>query len=221
MNGDTDYIAGNFGHNAQMKVAENEPVSIVAKDFDENGTLDPILSFFINGKSYPMPAKDDLVGQLPILKKQILFYKDYAKASMEDLFTKEELSSARKLEATTFSTSYIENKGNGQFDIKALPTEAQFAPTYSIITEDFNKDGHLDILLGGNFMESRVQFGRYDASKGTLLLGDGNGNFAAANNAETGLKIKGSVRDMKKVKIKDGRALILVAKNQGGFASDW
>lgn len=210
--GDMDYIAGNFGHNSQIKVSENEPVSIAVKDFDNNGTIDAILSYFINGKSWPMPPKDDLVGQLPSLKKDFLFYKDYANASIENLFTAEDLVDAQKLEAQSLSSSYIENKGNGNFGIKALPVETQFSPTYSILTRDFNGDGHLDILLGGNLMETRVQFGRYDASKGTLLLGDGKGNFEAAKNSAIGLKIKGAVRDMESITIKNEN-YILVAKN--------
>ena len=210
--GDMDYIAGNFGHNSQIKASENEPVRITVKDFDNNGTIDPIISYFINGKSWPMPPKDDLVGQLPSLKKDFLFYKDYANASIENLFSTTDLADAQKLEAHTFSTSYIENKGNGNFGIKALPIEAQFSPTYSILTRDFNGDGHLDILLGGNLMETRVQFGRYDASKGVLLLGNGKGNFAAVNNSEIGLKIKGAVRDMEVIKIQQ-EDYILVAKN--------
>ena len=212
--GDTDYIAGNFGYNSQIKVNENEPVSVVVKDFDNNGTIDPIINYYINGKNWPMPPKDDLLGQLPSLKKQFLFYEDYANASIENLFTEAELADAQKLEAYTFATSYIENKGNGNFAIKPLPTAAQFSPTYSILTEDFNKDGHLDILLGGNLMETRVQFGRYDASKGTLLLGDGKGEFLPVQNSEIGLKIKGAVRDMKSIKIKK-EDYILVAKNNG------
>ena len=212
--GDMDYIAGNFGHNAQIKVNEKEPVSIMIKDFDNNGKIDPIISYYTNGKSWPMLPKDDLLGQLPSLKKKFLFYKDYANASIDNLFTPAELADAKKLEAYTFATSFIENKGNGNFEIKALPQAAQYAPTYSILTEDFNKDGHLDILLGGNLMETRVQFGRYDASKGTLLLGDGKGDFKLAKNSEIGLKIKGAVRDMSIIKIK-GEAYILVAKNNG------
>ena len=132
---------------------------------------------------------------------------------MESLFPTEVLAKAKQLEANQLASCYLENKGDGSLEVKPLPEASQFAPIYSILTDDFNKDGHLDILLAGNLMETRVQFGRYDAGKGTLLYGNGAGEFRVSNNMDTGLLLKGSVRDLKQVLMKDGKKLILVAKN--------
>ena len=198
----------------KIKVSGQTPAQIHTKDFDNNGTIDPIVSFYINGENAPMLPKDDLIGQLRSLKKKFVYYEDYAKATVKDFFTERELADAHQLEATMFATSYVENKGNGNFQIKELPLPAQFSPIYSILLKDLNRDGHKDILLGGNLMETRVQFGRYDASKGSLLLGDGSGNFQSVPQIQSGLNIKGAVRDMATIENND-KEYIIIAKNNG------
>ena len=215
--GDIDFVVGNYGYNSQMHASVTEPVQIYIKDFDNNGTVDPILTYFLDGESWPMAPKDDLIGQLPSLRKNFLHYEDYAKAKIDDLFTPDELQQAEKLQAFTFATSYVENQGNGQFSLQSLPLAAQLSPTYSIQTHDFNQDGHLDILLGGNFLEARVQFGHYDANKGTLLLGDGKGNFNIMKGNKTGLALRGGVRDMELISNENGKNYLLVLRNDASI----
>ena len=140
--GDMDYIVGNFGLNSQLKTSPDEPVQIYYKDFDGNGSLDPILTSYIMGESYPVFSKDDLLGQLSGLKRKYVNYSDYADQKITDVFTSEELADAHILKAKTFATSYIENLGNNRFEVTALPTPAQFAPIYGILIQDFNADGH-------------------------------------------------------------------------------
>ncbi|WP_212748436.1 VCBS repeat-containing protein [Maribacter algarum] len=211
--GDLDYIAGNFGLNSQLKATVKEPVQLYVKDFDNNGSLDPILCSYIMGGSYPVFSKDDLIGQLPQLKRKYVNYSDYANQKISDIFTSEELSEADVLEAQTFATSYIENLGNGQFSTRPLPAQAQFSPIYGILLQDFNSDGNLDVLMAGNFFGTRVKYGRYDANKGILLLGDGKGKFTPINNKESGLNIDGQVRDISVLQRQDGSHLILFARN--------
>lgn len=212
--GDLDYIAGNFGLNSQLKASIDEPVQLYVKDFDDNGSLDPILCSYIMGESYPVFSKDDLIGQLPQLKRKYVNYSDYADQKISDIFTSEELADSTVLEAQTFASSYIENLGNGQFTITPLPAPVQFSPVYGILVQDFNSDGNLDVLMAGNFFGTRVKYGRYDGNKGVLLLGDAKGNFAAASNEETGLNIDGEVRDIVLVEQNDeGRLLVFVKNN--------
>ena len=211
--GDTDFVVGNFGHNSQIHAFEQEPASLLVKDFDDNGSIDPILSSYKNGQSHPIVPRDDLINQLEPLKKKFDSYEDYAKISTAVLFSPDELEDAQILKASILSSVYLENQGNGTYVLYELPLEAQVAPVYSILTDDFDLHGHKDILMGGNFTGAKVQLGRYDASKGTLLLGDGNGNFKVANNRETGLLIKGRIRDIKSAVTGDGRQLIIVARN--------
>ncbi len=214
--GDMDYIVGNFGLNSQLKASPDEPVQVYYKDFDNNGSLDPILTSYIMGETYPVFSKDDLLGQLSGLKRKYVNYSDYADQKITDIFTSEELSDAQILEAKNFATSYIENLGNNHFKVTPLPTPAQFAPIYGILVHDFNKDGNLDVILAGNFFGSRVKYGRYDANKGLLLIGDGKGNFKPVNTQESGLNIDGEVRDITFIKLADGKELLLFARNDMG-----
>lgn len=211
--GDVDYIVGNFGLNSQLKASSSEPVSIYYRDFDNNGSLDPILTSYIMGESYPVFSKDDLLGQLSVLKTKYVNYSDYADQKITDIFTSEELSDAQILEAKTFATSYIENLGNNRFKITPLPAPAQFAPIYGILVQDFNTDGNLDVILAGNFFGTRVKYGRYDANKGLLLLGNGNGDFKPVTTQESGLNIDGEVRDITAIKLADGQQVVLFSRN--------
>ncbi|MEO9892629.1 VCBS repeat-containing protein [Aurantibacter sp.] len=211
--GDIDFVLGNFGLNSQLKASPVEPVRLYAKDFDGNGSIDPILSSFNMGEEYPEWSKDDLIGQLSGLKAKYINYADYAKAKITDIFSSEELKDAKILKAVTFSSSYVENLGDGTFSLKALPNVVQFAPIYGILVEDFNEDGNLDVIMAGNFFGNRVKYGRYDANKGFILLGDGKGGFTILDNKNSGLNLDGEIRDVVSVKNANNEELILFARN--------
>ncbi len=199
--------------NFEIKPTPGEPLSIYAKDFDNNGSLDAVMSSFIKGKNYPIYPKDDLVSQIPELNIRYPSYGSYADQTMSDIFSEKELNSSIMLQANTFSSSYLENLGNNQFTLSDLPVPAQLAPVNSIISDDFNNDGHLDVLLAGNFFGSRIQFGRLDANKGLLMLGDGKGNFIEVPNNKSGLFINGEVRDIARVRLASGKDMLLFTLN--------
>lgn len=211
--GDMDYVAGNFGLNSQLKTSEEYPISIYAKDYDKNGSVDPILSCYDEGKNYPVFSKDDIQQQLTILKNRFVRYKEYADLTIDQVFTAEELKGSKVLFAKTFETSYVENLDNGQFKITALPKETQFSPIYGLTTGDFNQDGNLDIIMGGNFTASRVKFGHYDAIKGICLLGDGLGGFTYLDASESGLMLPGEVRDIQKILLVNGEEHLIFVRN--------
>lgn len=161
-----------------------------------------------------MLLRHDLVSVLPGLKKKYLKYEDYKEQTVEDIFTKEQLSKAVKLDAYTMQSSVFINNKNGTFTGKALPVEAQFSSMYGIAAEDFDKDGNIDILMGGNFYESKPEVGIYDASYGILLKGDGKGNFIALPAQQSGISIRGAVRDIALIQI-GRKKVILIAENNG------
>ena len=193
--GDLDLVIGNHGLNSQIKATEKQPAEITFKDFDDNGTIDPIMSYYLNGKSYPFPSRDDLLEHLPMLKAKFTNYKSYADAQISDFFTAQELKGSITLQAQNLQTIYLENRGKS-FKVKALPLQAQFSPVYAITSTDVNRDGNKDIILAGNLSTTRIKFGKYDASTGTVLLGDGKGNFQNVPTSKTGLNLKGDVRSM-------------------------
>ncbi|MEX6686584.1 VCBS repeat-containing protein [Danxiaibacter flavus] len=217
--GDLDLIVGNCGTNTQFKASEKKPVTVYYKDFDGNGSIDPIVCYYINGVSYPVYSRDDLTDQLPSLKKKFLEYHEYASASIKDVFPPEQLNSAGFLKAENMRTVYLENRGTNGFIQHNLPVEAQYAPVYSIVITDANNDGKKDILLTGNNSWTRIKFGRYTANHGVLLLGDGKGNFSYAPQYKSGLQLKGNVRSAAVINnnkiivgVNDGAAILLQLK---------
>jgi hypothetical protein len=185
-----DLVIGNLGSNTQCKA------ELYYKDFDGNGTIEPVLCFYIQGKSYPFLSRDEVVSQMNGMSKKFQHYQDYADATLQDVFTPEQLKDAGHLKANILATTYFERSEDGKFHKKYLPAEAQFSPVFTITSIDYNKDGNEDLLLCGNISHARLRFGNYDANYGVLLKGDGKGNFTYINQQQSGFKLKGDVRSV-------------------------
>ena len=183
-----------------------------AGDFGNDGTVQQIVTCYNGDSSYPMLLRHDLVAVLPYLKKKYLKYENYKEQTIGDIFSKDQLSKAIKSDAYTMQSSVFINNKNGTFTQKALPMTAQLSPMYGIAAEDFDKDGNIDILMGGNFYQSKPEVGIYDASYGVLLKGDGKGNFTAIPSQQSGINIRGAVRDMKVARVGE-KKLVLIVKN--------
>jgi hypothetical protein len=210
--GRKDLVLGNLGLNSYIKASRDQPARLYVHDFGSNGTLEQILTFYKNGVSYPLAGRDEIVGQVTPLRSKYPSYASYGASRVGDIFPNSELKQARILEAHTFASSVAVNNGNGTFSLRALPAEAQLAPVYASVAEDFDGDGRADILLGGNFYGVTPVRGRYDASYGLLLRGAGNGIFVPVDMEESMLVIDGQVRDLKVVRTAAGPAIV-VAKN--------
>jgi hypothetical protein len=191
--GDTDFVAGNFGLNNQFRPSKDKPISMNYGDFDKNGSVDPLISYFIQGKSYPWATRDELVDQLPSFKKRFLQYSAYTDVTIDDILSASERNESRKLSASTFASTYFENIG-GRFTPHPLPTAGQLAPVFSICAFDANKDGMKDIVLGGNLSAMPARFGKATGSFGSLLLNTGKGKFQPVKSFESGLCVRGDVR---------------------------
>jgi hypothetical protein len=196
LNGDKrpDLVIGNMGFNTQFRATEKEPLEIYYKDFDKNGSVDPIFSFYIQGKRYPYITRDELVGQLPILRKRFADFKSYADITMDELFEEKDIKDAGHLVADHMATTFFISNASGKFELKELPKEAQYSPIYTIDQMDFNGDGKPDLLLCGNNSYAKIRLGKFDANYGVLLAGDGKGNFTYIKQNESGFNIHGDVR---------------------------
>ncbi|MGB5499076.1 MAG: VCBS repeat-containing protein [Maribacter sp.] len=192
--GKLDIIAGNMGTNTQFKVTSAEPAAMYFDDFDKNGSVDPIFTYYIQGKSYPYLTRDELLGQLAGLRSKFNSYKSYADATIEDIFSSEQLNEASKLIANSMETTLLLSSLENKFTIATLPEQAQYSPIYAINIGDFNKDGNDDILLLGNNHFFKLRLGKFDANYGTLLAGNGKGEFKYVNQIESGLDIRGAVK---------------------------
>ena len=197
INGDgkPDLVIGNKGLNSQVRASDQEPASLYYKDFDNNGTVDPILSFYIQGKNYPYITRDELVMQMSSMGARYPDYKSYADVTLDQLFSAQELESAGKLEANYLKTACFVNTGT-KFQVKELPLEAQFSPVFAITALDYDQDGKKDLWLGGNISQGRLRLGKFDANYGLLLRGDGKGGFVTVPQQQAGFAVKGDVRSV-------------------------
>ena len=213
--GDQDLLLGNFGINTNLKASVDYPVNLYIKDFDDNSKIDPIMSYYKDGKEYPYYSLDKLSGQLVELKKRYRNYESYANSKFQDVFPSQKLMGSEKLNAVTFESVFLENK-IGQFIIEKLPNDLQMSPIYSFAVDDFNNDGISDVIAGGNFFANQVNIGKCDASYGHILTlnnDDNNFKWKELSLKESGIAIDGQVRDIKVLKGKDKKKWIVVSKN--------
>jgi enediyne biosynthesis protein E4 len=212
-NGRTDYIVGNLGLNSEYRASPREPMRLYAADFDGNGSIDPIMSYYIQGRSYPAHTRDMMIDQIIGMKGRFPHYIDYARAPMDQVLSRAERDQAKVLEAVEMRTSLLENLGDGRFALRPLPLPAQFAPTFGMVVNDFDGDGNLDVLMVGNSFATEPHIGWYTASVGTLLLGDGAGGFEAVDGVRSGFFVDGDAKGAAELVLDEERSLVLVSQN--------
>jgi enediyne biosynthesis protein E4 len=215
--GDDDYVLGNLGQNSRLKVSAEKPLIMYLGDFDSNGGSDHILVYYNGDKSYPFASRDQLIKQLPGLKKKFLLYKDYRNVNLEDIVTPQQKGNSASMQVEVLSSSYLRND-KGKLTRIDLPAEAQLAPIYAIVIEDINKDGFKDLIMGGNLDAVQPDFGRYDASIGLIMFGDGRGNWKAVDAQESGFVVKGETRHIRVISNFKKEKIILVSRNNQSIA---
>ena len=220
--GDLDLVAGNLGANNFYQPSKDRPVTLFAKDFDNNGTVDPVMFAYFKTdfndqtyKSFPVNFWGDLYGQSPLFRAKYNFYKEYAKTTQQELLSPEDLNKAVKLTLNYDKSSYFENMGNGTFKCRQLPLEVQIAPINRMMITDYNADSNTDLLLVGNNHGNEVFIGRLDAFNGGLLKGDGQGGFKMIKEQESGFIVPGDAKDMISIKnVKGKHPYIVVSQNR-------
>ena len=208
--GDKDLIVGNQGLNTQAKPTVAQPATLYYSDFDENGSVDPLLFYYVKGEKCPFPTRDELTEQLPMLKKKFPKYPDYMNARLEDILSPEAIKKAAQLNAYTFATTYFRND-KGAFTINKLPIQLQFSPVFALAVMDVNNDGIDDLLTGGNLERTRARTGLQKGNNGFVFLGDAKGNFNFLSPSETGINIPSDVRKI----IPAGDHVFFIINNDG------
>ena len=211
--GDTDYLVGNLGLNTRLRASPSEAVRVHAADFDQDGTLDPVLSSYIDGKSYPIAPRDLMVEQMIAMKGRFKRYTDFANATLEQALSESERGSAYVAKSVTFASSYLENLGGGKLALRPLPMAAQIAPIFGMAANDYDGDGNLDVLLVGNSHAPDTQTGWDDASIGAMLVGDGKGGFRYESGAASGFFVDGNAKAIADVVLDETRSLVVVTQN--------
>jgi hypothetical protein len=212
-NGRKDLVVGNLGLNSYLRANADEPARLFIGDFAHSGSLAQVLTFFRNGVSYPLAGRDELVRAIPSLGNKYTSYQSFGASTIEDILPGNDLDKATVLEAKTFASAVALNNGDGTFALHSLPMEAQLAPVYAALTGDFDGDGRIDLVVGGNFLGVTPVQGRYDASYGLLMRGDGAGAFQSVDMGASGLALEGQVRHIKPLRGANGDLLIVVARN--------
>lgn len=213
MNGDgkEDYVLGNLGLNIKYKASQEEPFFVYAKDFDENGTFDIVLGSSKGESRFPVRGRQCSSEQVPEIKEKFPTYDLFAKATVEEIYSKEELQNALKYEAVHFENSILYSGKEG-FELKKLPNYAQISAGMDALSYDVDENGEMDLILVGNLEEMEVETPRADASHGILLL-QKNGEFHS-DPAYYNLGLSGNVRAASEINV-NGKKCIIVARNNG------
>lgn len=211
--GDLDLILGNQGSNTLYKANEDHPMKMWVNDFDNNGTIEQILTRHINGGDYPLHMKKELTGQIVSLKKQNIKASEYAQKTIQELFSEKILKNTLVKKVNSSESMVAINNGDGNFTIQKMPPRAQLSSVNSIITLDIDKDGFEDILMGGNDFEFKPQFSRLDANYSSLLVNKKGDNFEWQDYTTSGFFVKNEIKHIHKIEGKDGKTRVIVVIN--------
>ena len=215
--GDMDYIVGNNGLNYKYKATPDETFDIYVKDFDNDKHKDIVLSYYNDGKQYPVRGRGCSSQQIPNIKEKFKNYESFSQATLVDVYTEKSLKEALHYRVKSFASIYLENK-NGKFIIHELPVEAQVSCINQIMVDDYDKDGHLDALITGNMFNSEVETPRNDGGHGLFLKGNGKGRFKSIPPTQSGFFTPGDVKNMDVIKVK-GKSYLLLTKNNSNLQS--
>lgn len=213
--GDIDFVAGNMGTNSFMKASEEEPIVMYLKDFNRDGQVDPVIGYTRGSAEFPVAPRDELLRMFKFLRPQFKTYREYAGKTIQEIFGGKLTEGAwEKKEVKTLQSVFVENLGDRTFQMHPLPGKAQWAPIYSSLADDFNADGNIDLLTGGNLYEVKPSVGgRFDASYGLFLRGNGDKSFGEVKIQTSGFFVDGQVRDIRQIKDGGKGTFILVARN--------
>jgi hypothetical protein len=195
-----------------LRANKDAPVKVFIKDFDKNGSVEKIFSHTLNGKDMPVFLKKDITEQLPALKKENLKHQDFAPKTIQELFPNT-LSDARVLSVNTGASIIALNNSNKGFSVQALPYQLQLSSVQSLVVEDMNGDGHVDLLAAGNFFDLLPQFCSIDASYGNLLLGNGKAGFSVASPQQSGVSINGQIKQILPLRLNNQLGYLFLQNN--------
>ena len=212
VNGDnlTDLVIGNIGENFYLRPNDKSPVKLWVNDFDNNGSTDQFLTRTIEGKDMPVFLRKEITDQFPALKKENFTSIDYAKKTIQGLFNKDIISRSLVKEFNFNSSIVAVNNGNGNFTIQKLPAMIQLSSVNAISVTDINDDKYPDLVIGGNLFGFAPQFCRLDASYGNILLNNGKGDFTVVDPKQSGICLRGQIKDIKEITGKDKRYMLIV-----------
>lgn len=211
--GDTDILAGNRGTNSDLRASADQPVTLMVKDFDNSFSTDPIITHFRHGQERLYEGLDELKKQMPMIQNRFHEFGFFARSKFQDIFPESFRKEAIIRKAETFESIELRNDGQGNYQIKPLPTELQFAPIFAFCTKDFNKDGYIDVISGGNFSGFKPQIGQMTSSFMGYLRGNQHGIFDYVKPQKSGFITRNEVRDIQYIKVGNKDCLLISNNN--------
>ena len=211
-----DYLVGNVGQNLKFHASKEKPFKIYANDFDDNGTPDIVLSKKYKGEFVPVRGRECSSQQMPFIKEKFETFDEFANAKLVDVYG-EKLDTAYENEVTNFNSILLLNKGNGDFVLKELPTEAQSFPVLATVFKDLNGDGFEDCILAGNIYQTEVETPRLDFVSGVVLISNQKDGYKTMNRSESGLYLTGNAKDLVWLKSATNKELLLTATNNSSL----
>lgn len=211
--GDDDYLVGNLGLNYKYKATPTEPFEVHYHDFDDNGSKDIVLSYYNFGEKFPLRGRSCSSQQIPLVGEKFPTYNIFADSDMNSVYGEESLEKALSYSAKTFASVYIENKGQGNFEMTPLPNKAQISSINDFMIKDFDGDGNKDVLLAGNLFTSEIETTRNDAGNGLILKGDGMGNWKPLPTSKSGINIPLDVKGLQPVMVSNGIYILFGCNN--------
>lgn len=211
--GDMDLVMGNIGENFSLKASEKSPIKIWINDFNKNGNIDKVMTKTVNERDMPVLLKRDLTTQFPFLKKQNIKHSEYANNSIQELFPSDLMRSTYERSVNYLKSAIAVNDGKGHFTLTPLPDMMQFSCLNAIESQDVNKDGKLDLIVGGNFSHFIPQLGALDACRGNILINKGNMKFDVMLSKQSGYAIDGELKQITSITIGGKPYLINLINN--------
>ena len=214
-----DLVLGNWGNNSKLQASKEKPLTMIVGDFDQNQKSECIIQWFApeDDETTVFASKDDLAGQLPIIKKSTIKNSEYAQKKLDGLLSSEQLERGKMHLINNLNSSVLYNRGGLRFDLTSLPDAAQYAPVFALHIDDFTNDGKMDIILGGNMYGLKPEIGRLDSSNGLLLSGNEDESFTSVKSIQSGINIKGQIRSINPLTLSSNEEVLLVGINNANY----
>lgn len=161
--GDLDVLAGNQGWNTKYKASASKPARLYYGDFDDDGRRDLVEAKYEGDRLLPVRGRSCSSGAMPALGERFPTYEGFAKSVLADIYTEDKLASCGELLATELASCLLRNRGDGSFEVVALPRRAQVAPIHAMLAlKDL-------IVCAQNDFTPEPETGRHDGGTGLVL----------------------------------------------------